>query len=122
MRNGRLEFLHQRMTHAALERVACAESLADRCRGLLGRPAPGADEGMLIQPCSSIHTLGMRYPIDVVWLDRDHTIRKLVDNLRPGRFSFCPGARAVLELGAGQIRRLALARGMQVKWSHDHAH
>jgi len=66
-----------------------ARTFWSRFRGLMGVPtlAPGA--GLIIEPCSSIHTHFMRFPIDVLYVDREHVIAGIDRNLRPwwiGRF------------------------------------
>ena len=50
-------------------RIHVARSFLQRARGLLGRAPLAADEALLIRPCSSIHTFGMRFAIDVVFID-----------------------------------------------------
>ncbi len=117
MRCVQVRFLDDGRQRAALARVDCAEHFIDRCRGLLGRPPPPADGGLLIRPCGSIHTFGMRYPLDIIWLDRADRILRLVPMLPPGRMALCRGARSVLELATGQISRLGLVPGMEVIWS-----
>ena len=92
--------------------VRVAERGWDRTRGLLGRPQLAACEGLLIMRCSSVHTVGMRYAIDVVFLDRHGAIARVVESLRPMRMAMCLGAASVLELAAGQARRLALRPGL----------
>ncbi|MDH6167917.1 uncharacterized membrane protein (UPF0127 family) [Variovorax boronicumulans] len=94
--------------------VRVAERGWDRTRGLLGRPRLAANEGLLIARCSSVHTVGMRYPIDVVFLDRNGQIVRVVEQLKPMRMVWCPGAARVLELDAGQARRLALLPGLKL--------
>jgi len=83
----------------------CADVAASswrRMRGLLGRPALVAGQGLLIVPCQGIHTLGMRYPIDVVHLDRDGVVRKVLHAVRPWRLGpLVWRSRCVLELPAG---------------------
>jgi uncharacterized protein len=49
--------------------VACAESSWERLRGLLGRPALVTGTGLLLAPCASVHSCGMRYAIDLVYLE-----------------------------------------------------
>lgn len=92
------------------------ETSLERLRGLLGRPTLGPDDAMLITPCASIHTLGMRYAIDVIYLDASLRILRCVEALPPWRFSACWAARATLELAAGAARRLGLDRGLQLRW------
>jgi uncharacterized membrane protein (UPF0127 family) len=92
-------------------RVKVAACFWLRLRGLLFRPPLAADEGLLILPCSSVHTIGMRQPIDVVFLSADATVLKVAESLRPMRTAACRGARAVLELQAGRARALGLVAG-----------
>lgn len=79
-------------------------------RGLLGRASLGAGEGLLLQPAPSVHTAFMRFPIDVVFLDRNLQVVRLVENLVPWRMAAARHARSTLELAAGE----AAARGVRV--------
>ena len=81
-----------------------------RLRGLLGRRELAAGEGLLIRPTNSIHTFFMRFPIDVVFLDRNGVVVKLVANVRPWRVTFAARGRYALELRAGEAdaRRIRL--------------
>ncbi len=90
----------------------------ERMRGLLGRPALEPQQALLLAPCSSIHTFGMPYALDVVYLDRDWTIRKLVDNIPPWRLSACFGAAMVVEMQRGRIHELGLRTGQQLRWEY----
>lgn len=84
------------------ERADLAESLLARARGLLGRSAFAAGEGLVIRPCNAVHTVGMAFPIDVVHLDADSSVLRVVANLRPPRLGpFVRGSRVVVELPAG---------------------
>lgn len=95
-------------------RVKSARSFLARARGLLGAPALGADEALLIAPCNSVHTIGMRYAIDVIFLDREGGILRLVERLRPLRFAACWRAHSVLECRAGTIQRAQWELGEQL--------
>ena len=88
----------------------------DRLRGLIGRPPPGDDEGLLLDPCGSIHTAFMAYAIDAVHLDHALTVTRVVTALEPWRASFAPGARLTLELAAGSAARHALVPGRRLRW------
>ena len=98
--------------------VRHAERWWSRLRGLLFRPPLAADgsEGLLITPCGSIHTCGMRYPIDVVFLDRKGVVLGCHEAVEPGRFRLQRGARSALELAAGGIRRHAIRPGDRLAW------
>lgn len=86
-------------------------SMAERMRGLLGRAALGPREGMLLPRCGMIHTFGMRYPIDVVYLDGRNRVLKVSAALAPRRMDGHWRARAVLELAAGSARACGIAPG-----------
>lgn len=87
----------------------------ERMRGLLGRDAIGDSEGMWFPRCRLIHTFGMRFPIDLVYLSRTHEVRKIVEGLRPRRLSTCPLAHSVIELKSGAARQLGLRRGVRLR-------
>lgn len=96
-------------------RVRVAESFVTRFAGLLGRRELRCDEGLLINPGGSVHTLGMRFAIDVLFLDRRMCILKIVPTLRPGRIALAPpGTCKVLEIMAGRAALLGLHIGMQL--------
>ena len=80
--------------------IAVAETRRERRRGLLGLEALGSRQGLALRRCRSVHTIGMRFPIDVVALDRWSVVRS-VRTVAPGRFvAPRPGVRHVLELAA----------------------
>ncbi|MFH1024044.1 MAG: DUF192 domain-containing protein [Planctomycetota bacterium] len=85
------------------ECVDVADTGFRRMKGLLGRKELPRGHGLLITPCGSIHTAFMRFPIDVIFLDRDGTVLKIRERLPPWRFAACPGARATLELAGGTL-------------------
>lgn len=91
----------------------------ERMRGLLGSPQLKSGEALLIKPCSSVHTIGMKYPIDLAFMDKDWTIIKTVKNLKPWRMAACPAAHMVLELLSGSLDRLQLTHGLQLVWQDE---
>ena len=93
------------------ERCTFARDPLTRMRGLLGRRGLAAGEGLLLQPAGSVHTFFMRFAIDVVFLDRERRVVRVVDGLRPWRAAATRGARTVLELGAGEAARVGLRQG-----------
>jgi uncharacterized membrane protein (UPF0127 family) len=81
----------------------------------LRRPTISVEDGLLIVPGGSIHTMGMRCKIDVVFLSRQMRVLGLAPNVAPWRFRVAPrGTRRVLELAAGQITAIGLTRGTYV--------
>ncbi len=71
-------------------------------------------EALLIDPCSSVHTMFMWFAIDVVFLDRDNEIVKIAENLKPIRAAIGRGSRRVLEMPAGAASRAGLRVGDQL--------
>ncbi|MER8033472.1 DUF192 domain-containing protein [Streptomyces hydrogenans] len=90
--------------------VEVAASYRARRRGLLGRD--GVAGAMLLTPANSVHTLGMRFPIDVAYLDRRLRVLAVV-TMRPGRLGLPrPRARHVLEAEAGAMAAWGLRPGV----------
>ena len=99
------------------ESVTVADSTGRRLRGLLGKRDLPSGQGVLLRPAWSIHTAFMRFPIDVVFLDADQIVIKIVSNLQPFKTASCRGAREVVELRAGECERRGLALGDRVAWA-----
>jgi uncharacterized protein len=98
-------------------RCSLADSAPTRLKGLLGRDRLEHGEGMLLRPAPAIHTCFMRFPIDAVFLDRGLQVVGVTPELRPWRWARRAGARAVLELGAGEADRLGVRAGERLKLS-----
>jgi uncharacterized membrane protein (UPF0127 family) len=86
-------------------------------RGLLGRAGLERGEGILLRPASSVHMWFMRFPIDAVFLRRDGQVLRIAPNLEPWRTAGCWGARAVVELPAGECERVGLRVGDRLELS-----
>jgi uncharacterized membrane protein (UPF0127 family) len=93
------------------ERCTVADTMFGRMRGLLGRKGLPSGEGLLLQPCPSVQTFFMRFPIDVVFLDSHGTVLKVVERLKPWRSAARRRAYATLELPAGEAARVGIAVG-----------
>ena len=96
-------------------RIRLAVSWWTRAVGLLATPSLHDPSGLWIEPCNSVHTMGMRYPIDLVFVRADGTVAKVVDNVVPWRLAGCRGARSTLELRAGLASELRLVPGSRVR-------
>jgi uncharacterized membrane protein (UPF0127 family) len=93
-----------------------------RLRGLLGRSELPAGEGLLLRPAASVHTWFMRFAIDVVFLDPELSVLAVRSDVGPWRIAGKRGARAVLELAAGEAHRRRIRPGAQLRLvERDHA-
>jgi uncharacterized membrane protein (UPF0127 family) len=81
--------------------VDIADTSAARRTGLLKRKSLESGEGLWIVPCESVHTFFMKFPIDLVYLDRRRKVRKVRHAVPPWRLSACLTAHSILELPAG---------------------
>lgn len=95
-------------------RVRVADWFMARALGLLVGEPLDPTEGLLISPCSSIHTIGTRYPIDLVFVDREARVVRVYADVRAGRLRFAPGARGVLELRSGAAVQQSAVLGVQL--------
>jgi uncharacterized membrane protein (UPF0127 family) len=93
------------------ERCVVADRMLSRMKGLLGRRELVAGEGLLIRPAPSIHTMFMRFPIDVVFLARNGDVLKVAPHVKPWRMRSCRRALAVLELAAGEAELRGITVG-----------
>jgi hypothetical protein len=102
-------------------RLADAAEIADsgpkRSKGLLGRKGLAPGGGMWILPCESVHTFWMQFPIDLVYLDRKHRVRKVRNSVPPWRLSSCLSAHSIIELPAGTIHRTQTEKGDLLEFS-----
>jgi uncharacterized membrane protein (UPF0127 family) len=88
------------------DRAKRAETFFGRLRGLLGATPPEEGEGLWISPCRSVHSMGMRFAIDVLFLDGGGKVIGAIPDFPPMRISrLYPGAKGALELPHGVIRR-----------------
>ena len=97
------------------KRLRIADSFFTRLRGLLGTRSLPEGEALLIRPCNSIHMLGMRYAIDVVFASAENIVLKTVSSLAPGRLATCSEAACVLELPCGTLEQSATEVGDQLE-------
>jgi uncharacterized protein len=106
------------MTQATVigTRIAVAETCITRLIGLLGRRGLEPDTGLWIWPSSGVHTFGMRFPIDVIGLDRTLRVCAVWPKLRPWRISGVSWRiYSVIELPTGSIQRASIQLGDQLE-------
>lgn len=97
-------------------RVALAQSFVQRLRGLLGRSPLCAGQALWLAQCNSIHTAGMRYPIDVVFLNRAGHVTKVCVAVPPWAARGSMRAASALEFRAGEAAALGIRPGMRLAW------
>ncbi len=95
--------------------LADAAGIADTSRkrrvGLLNHDSLPKGEGLWIVPCEAVHCFGMKFPIDVLFLDGSRKVVKARGNMAPRRIAVCLWAHSVLELPAGTIEETRTERG-----------
>ena len=95
-----------------------ADTSRKRRTGLLGRESLPAGQGLWIAPCEAVHTIGMKFPIDVLFLDRAKKVLKVREKMGPARIAVCLRAYSVLELPAGTAAATGTAPGDQLEFAH----
>ncbi len=96
------------------DRAEIADTSAKRRTGLLKHSGLAPGEGLWIAPCEGVHTFGMKFPIDVVFLSRKRKVLKIRPNMVRGRLSFSLLAHSVLELPAGRLAETGTVAGDQL--------
>jgi uncharacterized membrane protein (UPF0127 family) len=100
-------------------RIEVADTYQTRTTGLLNRSRIESGEGLWIKPAFSIHTFGMKFPIDVIFLDAYGKVIGLSPELPPGRTVRNAAASSVLEVPAGTIAATGTRVGDELKRAGD---
>ncbi len=97
-------------------KIEIANTFLTRLAGLMFQKELPRATGLLLAPCNSVHMCFMRFAIDVIYLDKDYKILKIVKKLRPWTgLSMCTKAWAALEMNAGEADRYGLVVGKTLK-------
>lgn len=91
--------------------VEVAQTSVARRRGLLGRTGLPSGSALVLTRCNAVHTIGMRFAIDVAFVDAVGLVRRIVRDLRPWRMAVSPFASMAIEFGGGELRGAALRVG-----------
>ena len=110
-----IRLVNTRNQETVVEDLEVADTWLRRFLGLMGRTGLPEGAGLWLDPCSSIHMFFMRFAIDVVYLDRECRVVKLVRDLRPWRLSAGLGAHSVVELPAGVLANMDIEKGDLLK-------
>lgn len=96
-------------------KVALATSFLDRFRGLLAHQQLDDETGLLLRPGGNVHTIGMRFALDLVFLDAQMRINRIARGVPPWRISLSPRhTSCVLELTSGRATTVGLHVGMRL--------
>jgi uncharacterized membrane protein (UPF0127 family) len=112
--SDRYRLVVQRSGAVLGDAIELADSPWKRLKGLLGRKSLPEGGGMRFEPTSSLHMMFMRFAIDVVYVDRNECVVKLVHDFAPWRFSAARGARSAYELPAGLLATVDIEVGDQL--------
>lgn len=107
-----MKLMDKHSNRVVAQEVRIAKNFLARMRGLLGTDRIGQDTAFLIPKCQGVHTYGMRYAIDVIYLDHSNKILEIREALDPNqRGPVIWSARAVIEMEAGTATRQGLQVG-----------
>ena len=97
------------------DRAAIANTSARRRTGLLKHTALDPGDGLWIVPSEGVHTFGMKFAIDVLFLDKKRRVKKMRPNMVRGRIAFSLLSHSTLELPAGTIAETGTQAGDQLE-------
>jgi uncharacterized protein len=98
------------------DRALIADSSKTRKTGLLKHDRLESGEGLWIKPCEAVHTVGMKFPIDVLFLDKKRKVVKIRPSMPRWRMAACFWAHSVLELPSGMAAATNTSRGDQLEF------
>jgi uncharacterized membrane protein (UPF0127 family) len=110
------QLVHRASGRVLAGRLEIARSFFARGRGLMFRAPLEAGQALMIEPCSGIHMLFVRFPIDAVFLDQYGRVLRTYRGLKPwtGIVPLVAGARSVVELAAGELQGIDLKAGEEL--------
>jgi len=103
--------INGRTGHSVASSVEVATSRAARRRGLLDRESLPAGCAFVLAPCRAVHTIGMKFPIDVVFIDEDGLVVKVVEHMPGWRMAIASSAAVTIELWAGAVQAMDVRVG-----------
>jgi len=115
----RLKIVNLTRQTVLAESAEIADHGAARNKGLLGRDGLPAGGGLWIVPCEAVHTFGMRFPIDLVYIDRNKIVKKVRSSVPSWRISGCLSAYSIIELPAGVVASSQTCPGDSLAFSSE---
>jgi uncharacterized protein len=113
---AKLRVANQTRGRVLADRADIADTSAKRRRGLLKHTSLERGEGLWIAPCEGVHTFGMKFPIDVIFLSRKKQVLKTRPAMVKRRIAFSLRAYSVLELPAGTLAETGTVAGDQLEF------
>lgn len=113
---AKLRVTNQTRGRVLADRADLANTSATRRTGLLKHTGLAPGEGLWIAPCEGVHTFGMKFPIDVVFLNKKKLVLKTRQTMVKGRLALSLRAYSVLELPAGTLAETGTVPGDQLEF------
>ena len=113
---AKLRVANQTKGQMLADRADIANTSATRRTGLLKHTELKPGEGLWIAPCEGVHTFGMKFPIDVLFLSKKKQVLKARPDMVKGRIAFSLRAHSVLELPAGTLAQTGTVAGDQLEF------
>jgi len=114
---NRLRITNRRSGELLTTHAGMANTSELRRRGLLKHNSLEPGDGLWIAPCEAVHCFGMKFAIDVIYLNKQKKILKMRANMGKNRISFCLRAHSVLELPAGTIEKTGTLVGDELEFT-----
>lgn len=98
------KLINERTNEVILNDVRVADTFFSRFRGLMGVPSIPMEAGLVIKPCNSVHCFFMKFPIDVIFLDKENRVVHIMESLKPGSISpIIKRAKYVIEANSAML-------------------
>ena len=99
-----MRLINQTKNTILAEDIYLANLPFKRIRGLLGRKVFLPEQAIILEPCNSVHTFFMHFPIDILFLDKNYKVIKVLPKFNPNRISnIYWHSKRVIELPTGKI-------------------
>ena len=113
--NSPQQVVNERTTRVVLTNLHKAQGIWGSFMGLMFKKSIPDGFGLLFQPAKGIHSQFMRFPIDLVFLDKTNRVTKVREAMRPWRFDFT-NAAGVIEMNPGVARAMDIQAGDQLRF------
>jgi uncharacterized protein len=99
-----MRLINQTKNVLLAEDVFIAKTIFTRIKGLLGRKVFLPNQAVILDPCDSVHTFFMHFPIDIIFIDKDYKVIKTLPNFKPNRITrkYWHSSK-VIELPSGKL-------------------